>query len=243
LGNLNDNFKSIDFNKLDLKKLPDLEQYMLHQLYELNQSFIRNFKSYNFHTLYKDLLIFCTVDLSAFYFDIRKDTLYCDPKISEKRKSCIQVLEIILDSLLSWFAPILSFTTEEIFKLINKEKNKSIHLKQFVKIPTSWRNEKLNEKWKTIKKIREVSNISIESKRSEKLIGSSLEAQIKIKLNKELYEIAKNYDFAEICITSGSEISIDNNSNNEIKVETFKAEGEKCKVCWKINKVKCERHG
>ncbi len=243
LGNLNDNFKSIDFNKLDLKKLPDLEQYMLHQLYELNQSFIRNFKSYNFHTLYKDLLIFCTVDLSAFYFDIRKDTLYCDSKISEKRKSCIQVLEIILDSLLSWFAPILSFTTEEIFKLINKEKNESIHLKQFAKIPKSWRNEKLNEKWLTIKKIREASNISIESKRSEKLIGSSLEAQINIKLNKELYEIAKNYDFAEICITSGSEIFIDNNSSDEIKVETFKAEGEKCKVCWKINKVKCERHG
>ena len=243
LGNLNDNFKPIDFNKLDIKKLPDLEQYMLHQLQELNQSFIRNFKSYNFHTLYKDLLIFCTVDLSAFYFDIRKDTLYCDPKISEKRKSCIQVLEIILESLLSWFAPILSFTTEEIFKLINKEKNESIHLKQFAKIPTTWRNEKLNEKWQTIKKIREVSNISIESKRSEKLIGSSLEAQIKIKLNKELYEIAKSYDFAEICITSGSEISIDHNSNNEIKVETFKAEGEKCKVCWKINKEKCERHG
>ena len=92
-------------------------------------------------------------------------------------------------------------------------------------------------------KIRDFSNISIESKRSEKLKGSSLEAQIKIKLNKELYEIAKNYDFAEICITSGSEISIDNNSNNEIKVETFKAEGKKCEVCWKISKNKCERHG
>ena len=113
----------------------------------------------------------------------------------------------------------------------------------FWKIPESWKNEKLNAKWQKIKKIREASNISIESKRSEKLIGSSLEAQIKIKLNKELYEIAKSYDFAEICITSSSEISIDNNSNNEIKVETFKAEGEKCKVCWKINKGKCERHG
>ena len=71
----------------------------------------------------------------------------------------------------------------------------------------------------------------------------SLLEEIKIKLNKELYEIAKSYDFAEICITSSSEISIDNNSNNEIKVETFKAEGKKCEVCWKINKGKCERHG
>ncbi len=243
LGNLNDNFKPSDFSSLNLKQLPDLEQYMLHQLYVLNQSFIKNFQSYNFHTLYKDLLIFCTVDLSAFYFDIRKDALYCDPKSSDKRKSCIKVLEIILETLLSWFAPILSFTTEEIFRLVNKEKYESIHLKQFVRIPQNWKNEKLSEKWINLKKIRDVSNISIESKRSEKIIGSSLEANVKIKLNKKLYDLAKNYDFAEICITSGAEISTDQNSDDEIIVETFKAEGEKCKVCWKIKKGKCERHG
>jgi len=181
--------------------------------------------------------------LSAFYFDIRKDTLYCDSLNSDKRKSCIQVLEIILESLLSWFAPILSFTTEEIFRLINKEKSESIHLKQFVKIPQNWNNEDLNEKWEKIKKIRDISNISIESKRSEKIIGSSLEANIKIKLNKKFYEIAKNFDFAEICITSGAELSVDNKQTEEISVETLKAEGEKCKVCWKIKKDKCERHG
>ncbi len=243
LGNLNDIFNSQDFNKLNLKELPELEQYMLHKIYVLNQNFMNNFQSYNFHTLYKDLLIFCTVDLSAFYFDIRKDTLYCDKKNSAKRKSCIKVLEIILETLLCWFAPILSFTTEEIFKLLNKEKDQSIHLKKFLKIPENWKNEELNKRWINIKKIREYSNISIESKRSEKLIGSSLESNIKIKLNKKLHELAKNYDFAEICITSGAEIIMDENLKEEVHVETTKAEGEKCKVCWKISKAKCERHG
>ena len=100
------------------------------------------FKNYDFHNLYKELLNFCTVDLSAFYFDIRKDTLYCDPKNSEKRKSTLILLNIILNSLLKWFAPILSFTTEEIYQLVSK-KNKSIHLEKFLDFPKKFKNEEL----------------------------------------------------------------------------------------------------
>jgi isoleucyl-tRNA synthetase len=122
LGNLNDEFEEIDMNKLELSQLPELEQYMLNKIYELNESYKNYFKTYDFHNLYKELLNFCTVDLSAFYFDIRKDSLYCDDKNSKKRKSCIKLLNIILNSLLKWFAPILSFTTEEIFRLINDQK-------------------------------------------------------------------------------------------------------------------------
>ena len=243
LGNLNDNLKTQDFNSINLKQIPELEQYMLHQLYMLNENFKKNFESYNFHTLYKDLLIFCTVDLSAFYFDIRKDTLYCDPKNSDKRNSCTRVLQIILESLLSWFAPILSFTTEEIFRLLNRESNESIHLTKFVKFPKIWKNEELNERWIKLKNIREISNISIENMRTEKKIGSSLEANIKIKLKKELYQLAENFDFSELCITSGASIEESKNSNEDILVETSKAVGEKCNVCWKIVKGKCERHG
>ncbi len=243
LGNLNDNFSETDLEKIQLNEFPELEKFMLHKLYVLDNVFKKNFNSYTFHNLYKELLNFCTVDLSAFYFDIRKDTLYCDPKNSEKRKSCIKVLNIILQSLLSWFAPILSFTTEEIFKLVNKEDNSSIHLKKFVKIPKNWKNEKLNERWTNVIKIRNSANISIENKRAEKIIGSSLEASVKIKMKKELYDLAKNFDFAEICITSGSELILDNNINEEVLVEAIKAEGEKCNVCWKIKKGKCERHG
>ena len=137
--------KKVDIEKLDLNQLPELEQYMLHRVHELNKNFKNYFKSYDFHNLYKELLNFCTVDLSAFYFDIRKDTLYCDSKDSERRKSSIIVLNIILESLIKWFAPILSFTTEEIFTLINQDK-KSIHLEKFIEFPKSFENEKLDKK-------------------------------------------------------------------------------------------------
>ena len=99
------------------------------------------------------------------------------------------------------------------------------------------------EKWEKLKKIRDTANISIESKRSNKEIGSSLEANIKIKLKKDLYDIAKNFDFAELCITSAAEVVKNDNQSEEISVEAFKAEGKKCNVCWKIRKGQCERHG
>jgi isoleucyl-tRNA synthetase len=239
LGNLNDDFKKIDFEKLDLNQLPELEQYMLHRVYDLNENFKNYFKSYDFHNLYKELLNFCTVDLSAFYFDIRKDALYCDSKDSKRRKSSIVVLNIILESLIKWFAPILSFTTEEIFTLISKDK-KSIHLEKFIEFPKSFENEKLNKKWKELKKIRDICNISIEAKRASKEIGSSLEANLTINLSKNLYEISNNIDFSELCITSAA--IVEQSGTEEVMVKTTKAEGNKCPVCWKINNEKCERH-
>ena len=142
--------------------------------------FEKYFKEYNFHKLYKELLNFCSLDLSAFYFDIRKDTLYCDDIKSLKRKICTNLLSLILDILLKWFAPILSFTTEEIFQIINTEKNSSIHLENFPKIPANWENKTLQEKWEKLKIIRKVVNAGIEVKRSNKDIGSSLEADIEI---------------------------------------------------------------
>ena len=134
LGNLNDKSEDINLDKLEVDKLPELEQFILNKLYCLNIKFNDYFQNYDFHNLYKELLNFCTVDLSAFYFDIRKDSLYCDPINSSKRQSCIIVLNILLGSLIRWFAPILSFTTEEIYQLISK-KNKSIHLENFPNFP------------------------------------------------------------------------------------------------------------
>jgi isoleucyl-tRNA synthetase len=179
------------------------------------------------------------VDLSAFYFDIRKDALYCDSKDSERRKSSIIVLNVILESLIKWFAPILSFTTEEIFTLINKDK-KSIHLENFIKFPKSFENKKLNKKWIELKKIRDICNISIEAKRASKEIGSSLEANLLISLNEKIFNITKNVDFSELCITS--EAKIRKTELSEISATTTKAEGQKCSICWKINKNGCERH-
>ena len=213
---------------------------MLHKIYCLNSSFNRYFKNYDFHNLYKELLNFCTVDLSAFYFDIRKDTLYCDPLSSQKRKSTLLVLNIILQCLLKWFAPILSFTTEEIYQLVSKKKN-SIHLENFLNVPKKFENLELNEKWSQLLKIRDVCNLSIEEKRASKEIGSSLEAAITIKINKQKLKILENIDFAELCITSLAEIKF--HDTDEIDVQTNKAQGNKCPVCWKISKEPCQRHG
>ncbi len=238
LGNLNDKFENIDLEKINLEELPELEQFMLHKIYCLNLEFEKYFKNYDFHNLYKELLNFCTVDLSAFYFDIRKDCLYCDPKDSDKRKSTLILLNIILDSLLKWFAPILSFTTEEIFQLISKNK-KSIHLEKFMNYPKKFQNFNLNEKWLVLLKIRDVCNLSIEEIRSKKEIGSSLEAEIEINLNNKFYEISKNVDFSELCITS--KFSINKSKNDQIIVNSKKAEGKKCSICWKISAEKCKR--
>jgi isoleucyl-tRNA synthetase len=239
LGNLNDNFEEIDLEKIDISKLPELEQFMLHKVYTLNRNFEKNFKCYDFHNLYKELLNFCTVDLSSFYFDIRKDSLYCDNKNSDKRKSTLLLLNVILEVLLKWFAPILSFTTEEIYQLISKKK-KSIHLENFLKLPEKFENTKLNDKWIELIKIRNICNISIEEKRASKIIGSSLEAALTIHLDEKSLEVVKGIDLSELCITSLAEIK--NASEENIRVETNKAEGEKCPVCWKINIKSCERH-
>ncbi|MDC3125755.1 isoleucine--tRNA ligase [Candidatus Pelagibacter sp.] len=238
LGNINDNFKEIDFEKVNLIELPELEQFMLHKLYSLNVNFKKYFENYDFHNLYKELLNFCTVDLSAFYFDIRKDTLYCDPIDSKKRKSTILLLNIILNSLLKWFAPILSFTTEEIYRLLYKN-NKSIHLEKFLIFPNIFENKKLYQKWEELIKIRNICNISIEEKRANKEIGSSLEADLDIHLDQNFEEITKNIDFSELCITSKARISFKENS--EISAQTTKAKGTKCTLCWKITENACDR--
>tara|TARA_Y100000816_G_scaffold124252_1_gene87359 strand:- start:424 stop:2898 length:2475 start_codon:yes stop_codon:yes gene_type:complete len=240
LGNLNDSFKDLVLEEVNPKEFPELEQFMLHKIYCLNENFNDHFKNYDFHNLYKELLNFCTVDLSAFYFDIRKDTLYCDPISSKKRKSTLIVLNIILNALLKWFAPILSFTTEEIYQLISKKK-RSIHLESFMNFPEKFKNIELNNKWIQLLKIRDICNLSIEEKRASKEIGSSLEAEITLKLNKEKIKITEGIDFAEFCITSSANIQI--NDSEEIIIETSKAKGNKCPVCWKISDKPCLRHG
>ena len=238
LGNLKDKFEKQNFEKLNLKEFDELEQYILHKIYHISNSVEVNLKNYNFHKLYKELLNFCTLDLSSFYFDIRKDVLYCDSLNSKKRKNCVIVLNIILESLLKWFAPILVFTTDEIYSLINKE-DKTIHEHSFVKIPKNWENNKLNEKWEQLFKIKQEANIAIEEKRSTKEIGSSLEADITLTLNKNEFDLLENLDLAEYFITSKATKIL--SENNDIKVKVIKASGNKCSRCWKILEENCSR--
>ena len=249
LGNLKDNKTNFDINSKDIDNWPELERFILHQIYELDKNFEVYFKEYNFHKLYKELVNFCSLELSAFYFDIRKDTLYCDPQSSIKRQACINLLGLILDMLLKWFAPILSFTTEEIFQIINKNSNSSIHLQEFPKIPKSWKNEKLFDKWKKFKTIKKVVNAAIEIKRATKDIGSSLEADVEVYLSQDYLKIIKDFDLPESFITSKAEAKELKNGNENFKLEETKdvkvlvkkAAGEKCPRCWKVFLTSCKR--
>ena len=136
--------------------------------------------------MFTTLLNFCSNDLSAFYFDIRKDVIYCDGKKSIERRSARTLLDIIFNYLVRWFAPSLSFTTEEAWKSRNNPS--SIHLEDFLITPESYKNAEVNDIWIILKQIRKVITGALEKKRADKIIGSSLEAHIDVYLEKSILE-------------------------------------------------------
>ena len=250
LGNLNDTANlDVEVNEQDLE---EIEKYILHKVSSLDKAFSGLNTKYDLHKIYVDLLNFCTVDLSAFYFDIRKDILYCDDLNTKKRINCIKVLSIILKFLLKWFSPILVFTCEEIYQIIKKNNSKeSIFLCDFPKFPKQWFNEKINEKWIFLKTLRSEINNYIEQKRNEKIIGSGLECSVHISLDNKYNTHLSDIDLAELFICS--EVTIDNKekkfeeiksegSIDTLKVIVEKAEGSKCTHCWKVLKNKCYRN-
>ena len=250
LGNLNDTANlDVEVNEQDLE---EIEKYILHKVSSLDKAFSGLNTKYELHKIYVDLLNFCTVDLSAFYFDIRKDILYCDDLNTKKRINCIKVLSIILKFLLKWFSPILVFTCEEIYQIIKKNNSKeSIFLCDFPKFPEQWFNEKINEKWIFLKTLRSEINNYIEQKRNEKIIGSGLECSVHISLDNKYNTHLSDIDLAELFICS--EVTIDNKekkfqeiksegSIDTLKVIVEKAEGSKCTHCWKVLKNKCYRN-
>ncbi len=239
LGNIKDNFVEQNFAKLEIDNLSELDQYILHKLFILDGAIKENLKHYNFHKLYKELLNFCSLDLSSFYFDIRKDVLYCDSINSKKRKDCVIILNIILECLIKWFAPIFVFTTDEIYSLISKDK-KNIHEYEFPKIPSKWKNQNLSNKWNRLYDIKQEVNIAIEEKRTNKEIGSSLEAELKITSNKEIFDLLDGIDLPEYFITSKAD-KFKNDIDNKLTIEVKKTSGTKCPRCWKILKTKCTR--
>ena len=237
IGNL-DGFT--DREKIDIKAFPELEQYILHRLWEVNQIINKSIGEFNFHLMFTTLLNFCSNDLSSFYFDIRKDTIYCDHPGSNKRRSARTLLDILFHCLLRWLAPSLVFTCEEAW--MARGNKKSIHLEDFITIDDSFKNEKINKKWEILKDVRKVITGALEVKRSEKLIRSSLEASINIYLSPMIFSNIKNIDLAELSITSNANIIESENHNGsffleEIKgvaVEVKRAPGNKCARCWQI---------
>jgi len=238
LGNIQDKFEQQDLKKINIKDFAEIERYILGKLYALDISIKSNLANYNFHKTYKEILNFCTLDLSSFYFDIRKDVLYCDSLNSKKRKDCIIVLNIILECLIKWFAPIFVFTTEEIFSLVQKSES-SIHESLFPVIPKSWENNELKKKWENLHQIKQEVNLAIEEKRTNKEIGSSLEADIEIYANEKEFNLLENLNLEEYFITSKAKKIKD--SDEKLRVVVKKAIGSKCPRCWKILKNKCLR--
>jgi isoleucyl-tRNA synthetase len=249
LGNLNDKLLNDDLSKIDYSNLSSLEKYVLLQVYELDLRFRDYINSYNFHKIYVELLNFCTLDLSAFYFDIKKDILYCDSENSLRRNKCLEVLNVLTNFLLKWFSPILVFTSEEAYQVIKNKNYKSIHLQDFPIIPSTWNNSEVKNKWIGIKKIKQVVNAAIEDIRNMKIIGSSLEANVIVYLKEEYLNLIKEEDLSEIFICSEVKAeSLFNQSNlfslkdiEGVAAKIVKAKGQKCPRCWKILEKTCSR--
>jgi len=175
---------------------------MLHRLSELDEVVRQGYDAFEFKRITRTLLDFMVVELSAFYFDVRKDALYCDGPSSLRRRAAVQVVRHLFECLVKWLAPMLPFTTEEAW-LDRHPEAVSVHLSQFPAIPQNWRNEALAEKWRKVRQVRRVVTGALEIARAEKLIGSSLEAVPVVTLDDAALEAAiADVDMAEMAITS-----------------------------------------
>jgi len=187
--------------------MPELEQVMLHRLAELDEAVRKAYAEYDYKRVVAVLSQFMNTDLSAFYFDIRKDALYCEPYSSAKRKAALETIEQIFRHVTLWLAPLLCFTAEEAWLERYPSEEVSVHLEVFPDLPRSWRNEALAEDWEQIKRVRRVVTGALEIERANKKIGSSLEAAPQVFIrDDELLAALEGVDFAEVCITSGIEV-------------------------------------
>jgi len=225
-----------------LADMPELEQLMLHRLAELDRLVRESYDAFDFKRIARALIDFSNVELSAFYFDIRKDALYCDAPSSLRRRAALQVIRTQFDCLVTWLAPMLPFTMEEAWLSRNPDAA-SVHLEQFPAVPAEWRNDALAEKWRKIREVRKVVTGALEIERKDKRIGSSLEAAPVVHVaDPDLRRALDGQDFAEICITSA--IRIDGSEGPDgaftlsevpkVSVVPQLAEGRKCARSWRI---------
>jgi isoleucyl-tRNA synthetase len=224
-------------------EMPELEQYMLHELALRAATIHQAYAEFDYKTVVATLSAFMNSELSAFYFDIRKDALYCDPPSSIARKAALTTIDIICDSILKWLAPILSFTADEAWFMYRPEGSPSVHLLTFPHNLDGFRNDALAAKWETIREIRRVVTGALELERAAKNIGSSLEASPVVYVSdRKMLATLFDVDLAEVCITSNYEIRegeapadafrLDNVPDVAVVVE--KAVGIKCARSWKI---------
>ncbi len=228
---------------VDFDAMGELERLMLHRLAELDDEIRGAYAQFDYKRAVSRLTAFLNTDLSAFYFDIRKDALYCEPPSSKKRRAALEAIEQIFRSVTLWLAPVLAFTVEEAW-LSRYPKAISVHLETFPMVPATWRNDALCQKWEKIRRVRSVVTGALEIERAQKRIGASLEAAPRIFVaDPSLRNILKTVDFAEVCITS--DIAVETGEGPEgafrlddvsgVAVLPLRAEGRKCARSWKFS--------
>jgi isoleucyl-tRNA synthetase len=235
-----------DWETTYAKDMPELERYVLHMLHELGETVQAAYDVYDYKKAAAALTNFMNVELSAFYFDIRKDVLYCDPWSSTKRKSCRSVIDQLFHCLVTWWAPIMVFTAEEVWISRFDHPDSSVHVMPFAKPLDEWRNDELAKKWDVIRNVRRAVTGALEIERANKRIGSSLEAAptIYVQMDDAGVAILKSQDLAEICITSGATLDVGAGPADAFRLDDLKnvavvphkAEGLKCARSWKISK-------
>jgi isoleucyl-tRNA synthetase len=229
--------------RLPAAEMPELDRWVLHRLVELDELVRRSAEAYDFHTMFTALHNFCAVDLSAFYFDVRKDALYCDPPEAPRRRAVRTVLDRVFDCLARWLAPVLCFTAEEAWLARHGDAaGTSVHLVLYPAVPPEWRDPALGDKWARIRELRRVVTGAIEVERAQKRLGSSLQAAVEVFAESAYLEALAGLDLAEICITSEAaarpgpppEGSFTLADVSGVGVTVGLASGEKCQRCWKI---------
>jgi len=225
-------------------KMPELERLMLHRLAELDALVRQAYADFDYKRIFATLNAFMTSDLSAFYFDIRKDALYCEPISSVTRKACLTVLDQLFRCTVIWLSPMLCFTTEEAWADRARNEERSVHLEQFPAVPSAWRDDALAEKWRKVRTVRRVVTGALEIERANKKIGASLEAAPLVYVaDKELFAALVDIDLAEVCITSAATLVEGDGPADAFRlpdvagvaVAPQRAQGRKCARSWKIS--------
>jgi isoleucyl-tRNA synthetase len=224
-------------------EMPELERWVLHRLAELDQTVRSAMADYNFHGTFTALHNFCAVDLSAFYFDIRKDRLYCDASDDLARRATRTVMDRTFDCLVRWLAPVLCFTSEEAWLARHGDApDRSIHLELFPEVPQAWHDPALGARWAELRDLRRVVTGALEVERAAKRIGSSLQAAVELHVPEALLETLRGVDLAELCITSAGTARAGTPPEGAftlpdvpgIGVVVSLAAGERCERCWRV---------
>ncbi len=222
--------------------MPELEQWVLHRLAELDEVVREGYAAYDFQGVWQAVFTFATVDLSSFYFDVRKDALYCDPASSPRRQAAEAVLDLLFHRLTTWLAPILVFTMEEVWLERYPDDESSIHLVDMPDTPDGWRDADLASKWVGVRAARRAVTAALEVQRRDKVIGASLEAAPIVHVGADLAAALRDLAFEDLCITSDITVSTDPAPDEafrqpeieDVAVVFAEADGAKCQRCWKV---------